>query len=1138
MLYKRIFVIGVALWALGGTTAEAQCPCDPGSPSTITGSGFILGTPGDDCIQGSAGVDVILGRGGNDVVCAGDGDDQITTLGGDDIIFGEGGNDTISAGDGTNEVNGGDGADTISTGSGLDSIEGGDGADTINAGDGADTVFGGPGDDEINGQGGDDFLVGGTFQSFIDPTSEMTGDDNISGGDGSDSIYGFDGNDTISADAGDDFQVFGGAGDDTIFGGDGADILDGEEGADHIIGGAGDDVIFGGDGGDILQGCGGFDDLNGEGGDDFVYGDGCDAGSEDGIVDDVGDLIGGDTCGFNSEDSFKASCTTLTPASIDNVLVKEDAGAFVLEFTTTSEAGTIGYEIRDEAGNVLGFLPSNQESPLGGQYAIRLEERPSTVQFIERTIDRDIRHDLRPALYSANPTWLGAAYAWNSQVRALQPTTPPVVRHVISRGAADAAAFEVVGDHLGLAEIRFEQLATALGVDVTEVTSAAAAGNLEVRTSNGTVAWRAVEQGLQVVTHGTRDAFANARTYFIEIGAGHEMATAAGVVASIGSGVAARNVHLEEQSFPGTVSLRDGRQDLFFWANLIAGATGPFETALPATGDTTIRLNVHGSSPGLNHFRVLVDGAEVGRGTVEAFEASTLELSANLSESTLRVEAVAAPEGTMSSLYVDSVDLSFLGTETAIDGFATANAAEGRAQVSGLIGGDVLAFEVSDVNAPTFLGEVATTDGVVAVSDVERLFVAEAATSVELRPVYFADVPADANYIIVAAEHLASSASRLAEYRNARGLRSAVVSMRDLRDTFAAGANDPAAINAQLQALVERGQDLEGVVLLGQGTFDYRGILGAESAIPSTLLATGAGLMPADMLLGDVDHDGTPDLPLGRIPVAEDAEFDGYLARLARFESRSERTFFGFSDTGSEALDFGTGLADVAQMMGMEHSILSPSESIDEDHAAVLEGVSNADIVTYAGHGGLDRLSDRRLLTTADVESLTEVGGIFSAWTCNINRFDIPSFESLGAAMVARGGAVAVVASAGWSEQYQVTAPREAFFAGLAASKSLGESTLDALQAGGEGFSAYNLLGDPAITPNAPADASPAPFAPGINGGVRPVEVTELPAIPGENLGDGVFGIEEISGCSTGGAPSGGFLIALAGLFFVRRRRR
>lgn len=174
----------------------------------------------------------IIGTPGNDVLNGTDGDDVICGLGGSDTINGFGGNDLIL---------GGRGADTIN---------GGDGDDTITGGRGNDTLSGDAGDDTIYGRRGADLILGGD------------GNDLLRGGAGADTIRGETGNDTLRGGRGPDV-LRGGAGDDTIYGGRGADTLRGGAGDDVLRGRRGDDELFGGAGDDVLRGGKGFDWASG-----------------------------------------------------------------------------------------------------------------------------------------------------------------------------------------------------------------------------------------------------------------------------------------------------------------------------------------------------------------------------------------------------------------------------------------------------------------------------------------------------------------------------------------------------------------------------------------------------------------------------------------------------------------------------------------------------------------------------------------------------------------------------------------------------------------------------------------------------------------------------------------------------------
>ncbi len=94
----------------------------------------IIGTEGDDKIEGSRS------------------DDHISGLGGDDRIFGRQGNDVLR---------GDSGNDRLYGGRGDDRLEGGTGDDYLAGGRGNNRLFGGDGNDILNSRLGNDFLDGG-----------------------------------------------------------------------------------------------------------------------------------------------------------------------------------------------------------------------------------------------------------------------------------------------------------------------------------------------------------------------------------------------------------------------------------------------------------------------------------------------------------------------------------------------------------------------------------------------------------------------------------------------------------------------------------------------------------------------------------------------------------------------------------------------------------------------------------------------------------------------------------------------------------------------------------------------------------------------------------------------------------------
>jgi len=158
-----------------GLALNATCN---GLPATI------VGTTGDDVLDGTNGNDVIAGLGGNDLINGGNGND---------VICGYGGNDTLNGGNGIDTLLGSYGNDVLNGGNGNDTLSGGDGLDTLKGENDDDTLAGGAGNDALDGNNGNDSLYG---DADGDALVGNNGNDTLTGGPGADSFSGGLGNDT------------------------------------------------------------------------------------------------------------------------------------------------------------------------------------------------------------------------------------------------------------------------------------------------------------------------------------------------------------------------------------------------------------------------------------------------------------------------------------------------------------------------------------------------------------------------------------------------------------------------------------------------------------------------------------------------------------------------------------------------------------------------------------------------------------------------------------------------------------------------------------------------------------------------------------------------------------------------------
>ncbi|WP_310739930.1 calcium-binding protein [Inhella proteolytica] len=251
---------------------------------------MLLGSAGDDWVQGTKAAEQLEGQAGNDTLKGGAGNDTFRGGTGNDSMEGGAGDDLylFSLGDGSDVISDLSGRSTIRFGAGINPADL-RGRRTEETGDLVLMV--GSGGDQLRVQGHfptlyssgnpiqrfefadgsswDSARIGDLVISITTPWggAAMTGTESAEtwfGTSNSDTLDGAGGNDWIHGAGGDD-NLAGGSGDDELLGGSGNDALNGGAGRDTLDGGAGIDVLNLSEGGDALRfGRGdGRDDVSG-----------------------------------------------------------------------------------------------------------------------------------------------------------------------------------------------------------------------------------------------------------------------------------------------------------------------------------------------------------------------------------------------------------------------------------------------------------------------------------------------------------------------------------------------------------------------------------------------------------------------------------------------------------------------------------------------------------------------------------------------------------------------------------------------------------------------------------------------------------------------------------------------------------
>lgn len=504
-------------------------------------------------------------------------------------------------------------------------------------------------------------------------------------------------------------------------------------------------------------------------------------------------------------------------------------------------------------------------------------------------------------------------------------------------------------------------------------------------------------------------------------------------------------IHLEQQNFYG-ISLVDGTgRDHWFWDLLISPQTldVPFVApgVIPLGPTSSVEIVLEGwtedpLSPIDHRTRVLVNGFEVGTmlGLEAGRYAETFEVPAGvLIDGPNTITLVAVPLEGPDVVFLDAVTVRYARLRRAAGG-RLAFSAPGSSVI------DVLEFDapvarlyqVSGPGAPrrvTGASVVSSTSG----SGWDGRFLAPAGDAgyewfidaAHRAP--FAVVPATrltpvpgafaADWIAIAPEAWSAEVERLAAHRRRQGLRSIVVPLEWVRETYDGGRATRDAIVRYLQDVLTSpsGAPPAYLLLVGDATYDPKGHLGPSprQVIPTGLIEAGGLESATDEIYADcIAADGVPELAVGRLPVATLDECRGTVDKIIRSEAgaRGPRTpaWSGASAAlvvSDDEADFdGIGPAVAAALpAGLPSIELDLATSAPAQFAAELAGAwESAPLVHYTGHGSRLAWADEAILHVDDVATLPAdaTPPIVIAMNCLNGFFQLPGGPSLGEALV------------------------------------------------------------------------------------------------------------------------------------------
>jgi hypothetical protein len=366
-----------------------------------------------------------------------------------------------------------------------------------------------------------------------------------------------------------------------------------------------------------------------------------------------------------------------------------------------------------------------------------------------------------------------------------------------------------------------------------------------------------------------------------------------------------------------------------------------------------------------------------------------------------------------------------------------------------------------------------------------------------------------ADEIVIAPAQFLTALQPLVDRRRAQGLRVRVVDVADVYALFNGGVFHPEAIRAFVAHAYANwpGPPPAYLLLAGDGNFNLKGYNPTDyGAFVPTLIPPylefadpDQGEVPVDSRFGDVDEDGMPEVMVGRIPAGTAAEVQGMVAKILAYENAPPAAWMGrvflAADDGKDTLEGFSqvldGLARDFIPTGMETrrvylenycaipkiGVPCPSATL----ALTQTWSQGAALLTYAGHGSIERWAHEPLLLNTQVASLTGTTGLpflisLDCWDGywmfppkypQLPGYDVRSIGEWATTVLTDRGAIAVFGPAGLGyvgiEEMMARAMYQALFEEDVF--QLGPLT----QAGREAVSwsylarTYTLLGDPAM---------------------------------------------------------------------------
>jgi hypothetical protein len=461
-----------------------------------------------------------------------------------------------------------------------------------------------------------------------------------------------------------------------------------------------------------------------------------------------------------------------------------------------------------------------------------------------------------------------------------------------------------------------------------------------------------------------------------------------------------------------------------------------------AGANATLEVSVQGFTAAHHSVRVLLNGSELGALQFDGLAKGTAQYSiaqSELKEGSNQVQLI-SPAGFTDISMSEYVRLTYLHTNDA-DNNALRFPAAGSQQVTvkGFTDSNLRLIDVTIPGSPQELAGTVTTGGtgfsitanvpgtgartlLAFAPDQQKKPAAMAAN----QPSSWRDPSRAGDYLVITRRDLIDSLGPLVAHRKSQGLTPAVVDIEDVYDEFSFGNKTPQALKDFISyAKGSWAKPPRFVVLAGGATYDpknYTGF-GDFDLVPTKLVETAFNETATDDWFVDVNNDGLPDIPVGRLPVRTPDETAALVSKIVGYDDTVRTKSVLLVADRNSGFDFEAANTQLRSLIPAKVPVtdIRRGQVGDSDARSQLLNAINQGqrLVNYYGHGSTRLWTEAQTLTAADAANFVNIGhlSLFVSMTCLNGFFHDPAIESLGESLLkAQGGAIAVWASSGLTD--------------------------------------------------------------------------------------------------------------------------